>query len=419
MKIIPIYLILFAFWTTNVLRFRVSEVRGLSPMNICFYLLLIVWGIKGLRKRQFFEPNNLNKPVILMICVALFSVLIKISIGEIPNLSLLQEILDVKNWANPFFIFFAIFNLIEDEKQCKRAILSLTLLVMVTTTPMLIESFGIIDFNIIREVQGGRSAGFGEANQYASFLVLVFPLFMSYFLFPKNALNKIFWAICCMIVIMGLVLTGSRGGILSFIISFLAYLWFIKPIKRIRMKSILGTAMLVVVLFVIAYLFAPISVRERANKRFNPKNYENIDHFSNARLPILRNGIVLFLESPIWGHGHDTFIPLVRKRGFKYQYNTHNTYLAYLIHYGLIGLFIYLAILTKIFQQMWRSIETTEDPEYKVLYASYLAGFLGYAFSMLGVNLFGVRIVFWFYTAIIYKYSQIGMDKRQYRIVRR
>ena len=132
-----------------------------------------------------------------------------------------------------------------------------------------------------------------------------------------------------------------------------------------------------------------------------------MDDFSNARLPILRNGFVLFLESPIWGHGHNTFTALVKKRQFLYQYNSHNVYLAHLIHYGLVGLFIYIIILSKIFQHMIYHIREDANTRNKALYASYLAGFLGYAFSMLFVNLFGLRLIFWLYTAIIYKYSRI------------
>ena len=61
---------------------------------------------------------------------------------------------------------------------------------------------------------------------------------------------------------------------------------------------------------------------------------------------------------------------------------------------------------------MWQNIKTTKIQWNKILYVSYLAGFIGYAFAMLGVNLFGVRIIFWFYTAIIYKYSQFEMNNR-------
>ena len=412
MKIIPIYLVLFSFWLINIMKFRLSEVRGLSLMNVCFYLLIIIWGLKSLKKRQFFEPNNLNKSIIIMICVALTSVLIKIQQGEFTNLNLWEEILDVKNWADPFFVFFAIFNIIENEKQCKQGILGLVFLVIISVIPTLFVAFGIMNFEIIEEKQRGRAAGFAEANQYATFLVLFLPILLSHFLFKKNIQIKIFWLICLLLAILSLVLTGSRGGTIAFMFSMLAYLWFIKSFKIVKMFAIMRIAGTLVLFCVAAYLVSPTQLKELSAKRFNPQNYQNIEEFSNTRIPGLRKGFVLFLENPILGHGHGTYIPLVKKRQFINVDNSHNDYLLFLVHYGLIGLIIYIAILTKIFKQLWQAIKVTKILWNKIFYMSYLAGFLGYAISMFGVNLFHVRIIFWCYTAIIYKYSQIELNKR-------
>jgi O-antigen ligase len=368
--------------------------------------------IKGWRKRQLFEPNNLNKPVIIMIWVALISVLIKIQIGEIPTLSLWEEIQDVKNWSNPFFVFFAVFNTIDDEKECKNAIMGLIFFVILTVVPTLIEAFKIIDFEVIREIQPGRSAGFAEANNYATFLMLFFPILFSNFLFQKNLTNKIIFLISFMLVIMGLILTGSRGGTLSFIVSILAYLCYIKSLKTIKITSIMRLVVVLLIIFTLAFLVAPAHLKELSTKRFNPRNYKDIEEFSNSRIPGLRNTLVLFLESPIWGHGHNTYLSLVKKRQFEIQLASHNEYLVYLTHYGVIGLTIFILILIKIFKHMRYNVKTTPDHWKKVIYISYLAGFLGWAFNMLFGNVFSIRIIFWFYTAIIYKYSLIEMNSR-------
>ena len=222
---------------------------------------------------------------------------------------------------------------------------------------------------------------------------------------------KIGWLVCFMIVIMGLVLTGSRGGTLSFIFSILAYLWFIKSLKIFKMTTIMRLVVMLIIFCTVAYLFAPTQLKEVSVKRFNPKNYEDIEEFSNSRVPGLRNAIFLFLESPIWGHGHGTYMPLVKKRHLS-KFNSHNEYLVYLVHYGIIGFTVFIMILTKIFKHMWYNIHATTDQRKKIYYISYLSGFLGYAFSMLFVNLISPRIIFWFYTAIIYKYSQIEMNRR-------
>ena len=175
------------------------------------------------------------------------------------------------------------------------------------------------------------------------------------------------------------------------------------------MTAIMRLVVMLIIFCTVAYLVAPAHLKELSTRRFNPKNYEDIEEFSNSRIPGLRNALLLFLESPIWGHGHGTFIPLVNKRKFEIQFNSHNEYLVYLTSYGIIGFTVFIIILTKIFMHMWYNIKTTTDQWNKVIYISYLAGFLGYAFSMLFVNVYSPRIIFWYYTAVIYKYSLIEM----------
>ena len=348
----------------------------------------------------------MNMYLIIMIFVVLNSIFIKLLLNEIPNLNFWTEIEDVKNWANPIFIFFILFNLLESEKECKIAISSLILLVLVTAIPMLIEVFGFMQFDMIRDVQHGRSAGLGEANQYASLLVLFLPLLFSNVLLKKNLWMRLFWLCCFFITLLSLVVTGSRGGFLSFLVSMFVYLFFIHPLIKIRLKTIIRIVVLIVAMIAIAYFIVPLKVKETALKRFNPDNYENIEEFSNSRIPNLRNGLVLFLENPFFGHGHKTFVLLVKKHRFEAQFNSHNEYLSHLIHYGIFGLTIFIMIFIKIFQHLDYTIRITRDQWKKMLFIGYLAGFVGYAFSMLFVNMMIPREIFWFYTAVIYKYSQ-------------
>jgi O-antigen ligase len=262
------------------------------------------------------------------------------------------------------------------------------------------------------DIQTGRSAGFSESNNYAFFLALFFPILLSQFLFQNNRLHKIFWLICCLFIVIGLVLTGSRSGTISFIVSILAYLWFIKSLKTIKIIAIMRIAAMLVVFSIAAYLIAPAQLKEQTAIRFNPKNYQSVEEFSNARIPGLRNSLVLFLESPIWGHGLGSYLPLVEKRQFEVQLNSHIEYLVYLVNFGVIGLIIYIMILIKVYQHMCYHIKTTTDQWNKVHYISYLAGFLGYVIFMLFCNVFHIRILFWLYTAVIYKYSLIDMNNR-------
>ena len=101
---------------------------------------------------------------------------------------------------------------------------------------------------------------------------------------------------------------------------------------------------------------------------------------------------------------------LVSKRYGIYG-NSHNDYLLYLVEYGIVGLVIFLMIYLKVFQHVWHHFKTTENSQRRNIYMAYIAGFGGYTLSMFFVNLIIPRYLFWMYTAIIYRYSQLESNK--------
>ena len=106
-------------------------------------------------------------------------------------------------------------------------------------------------------------------------------------------------------------------------------------------------------------------------------------------------------------------------RGYRYYAAPHNEYLKHLAEHGLIGLIVFLLIFFKIFQNIWQSLETTTDPWGKQLYISYIAGFCGYMAGMFATNTGPSLYLFWIYTAVIYKYVQLDMDKKGISVSKR
>ena len=131
-KTILIYFLLFAFWVEQVLGFKLTQTQGLSLMNVSIYMLLIAWAFSIIPRRKLIEPNNLNKYLMLFMLVVLSSIPVKILLGEVPNTSVLSEIIAVKNWMNPLIVFFILFNIIEDEKTCNRTLIGLAVFLMIT-----------------------------------------------------------------------------------------------------------------------------------------------------------------------------------------------------------------------------------------------------------------------------------------------
>ena len=109
---------------------------------------------------------------------------------------------------------------------------------------------------------------------------------------------------------------------------------------------------------------------------------------------------------------------LSQLRGYRYYGAPHNEYLRYLAEHGLIGFIVFFLIFFKIFQNIWQSLETTTNPWGKQLYISYIAGLCGYMVGMFATNAGPSLVIFWIYTAVIYKYAQLDMDKKEISVAK-
>lgn len=412
MKIILIYLFLFTFWLEFSLRFSLTDIQGLSLSNLCIYLLLFAWCYKIMTQKRFFESNSVNKYIILLSFVVLLSPLIKLLLGEIPNINIRTELVDLKRWANPLILFFILFNIVDDEKTAKRIIFGLIILLTVAalTTPLI--SLGIIKIGHINNAFNGKAAAFGGSNSFASYLVMFIPLVLTYFIFQKTFMLRAAIAVLLALTFIALVTTGSRGGLFSFLVAMAVYLYILYRQRMIRLPTIIAVIVTVLIIGSISFVLAPSGAKSILLDRLDTSNLEEgegLDRYTAGRTLFLRKGIQLFFESPIYGHGQNSFLPLVEKK-FGIRAVAHNAYLSYLVEYGIFGLIFFVMVLKKIFQHVWKHLKETPHVWDKRLYVSYIAGFCGYHFSLFALNESLPRYIFWIYTAIILKYDKIRND---------
>jgi O-antigen ligase len=327
-----------------------------------------------------------------------------ILLDEIPNPGLKGIIIQTKKWIEPFILFFVMFNILDDKKTCKKVLFGLGILLFITALGGPLTSSNII--NIGRAVVSGRASGFGDANSFAAYLVLFIPLVLTYVLFHKSNTLRTFSVVVLFATFFALIFSGSRGGILSAVASIFGYLFMLYMQKAIRLRSLFSVALIVIMVSTISFFLAPPKVKKMASRRIDPAKSESVEDFSAGRLMIWRRSISLFAERPIFGHGYNSIIYLMETR-FGYGAAAHNRYLNYLVELGIIGCGLYIMILLKVFQIIWTYQKITPDFWERKLYIGYIAGLLGFAFSMLFVNVGQPRYIFWFYTAIFLRYGQL------------
>jgi len=410
-RIILIYFLLFVFWAELALGLNLSHIKGLSFFNLSIYLLLFAWGFKIITQKRLFESNSVNKYIILLSLVVLFSILVKLFLGEIPNISIREEIVSFKKWVTPFFLFFILVNIIDDEKTLKGTVRGLIILLAVTAITAPLISKNILNIGHVSQSFKGRAAGFGGENAFASYLVMFIPLVLTYFLFSKKRMHRAAGGVLLFFTFIALVTTGSRGGLFSFLFAMAVYMVILKKQKMIRLPGIIAAFLAVLIISSISFALAPSAPKDILIERLDPTRLEEgegLDKYTAGRTMLLRYGIQLFFESPIYGHGQNSFEQLVEKYGITAV--AHNAYLSYLVEFGLIGLTFFVMLLIKIFQHAWKHLNETPHAWDKLFYVSYLAGFCGYCFSLLALNEGQPRYIFWIYTAVILKYDKIGND---------
>lgn len=408
MTSILILAIIAAFWVENVLSFSLSPVRGLSLMNLMTYLLIVVWAAKYSFRKKLFLPNNINKYIVLMIIIGVVSVFNKVYFSGSPNMGLRGELIYCKNWADPMIIFIILFNIIEDEKTCRNSLWALIAFLIVTALTAPLISLGIIEATVGPDqnlLQGRASGGFGEPNQYAAFIVLFFPLILTFFLFSKAFIARFLSFFLLLLCFTALVITGSRGGAISFAFCLTVYFLsaFIEKIIPLHKTIIIFVSLFIIGL--ISFAFMPSKARVTIVDRFNIMDQETLEEMSegHGRLKQWEKVNTLFWEKPVFGYGQNSFRLLCLERFGKVA-APHNNYLKHVMYYGIIGLGVFVLMLTGIFTHTWKNFKTTSDPWRKSLYMAYIAGFCGYHLSGMAVDLAAPRLMLWIYTAAIYKY---------------
>ena len=230
------YMFLIVFWLETVMGFKLTPWTGVSLRNVVLYIFLISWAFRFFSRSQIIYPNMINKYILLLIIYVGLSIPIKLLLNEVPNVSLYEELVTLKNWSNPYILFFVLYNTINDEKTCYRLLTAIMIFLMVTVVSTLIVYSGLLHMGMLN-VQKGRSAGFAEPNQYAALLALFVPIFYDKLIFGKQFEWKILTIFFLVLIFFCFLITGSRGGMLAMVFATFVYASIIVQKQDVSYKS--------------------------------------------------------------------------------------------------------------------------------------------------------------------------------------
>jgi O-antigen ligase len=417
MKTVPIYLILIAFWLENVLGLRLTPWRGLSFFNVALYFSFMACLFSSNKIRAINRRSNPYKYLIILTVVMVCSVVVKWILGQVP-IEPLEEIILFKDWLNPFLCLFIVFTLVDDEKSALRVIYALAIVLVATILAELLVTYGLMSIGRIQVTIEGRAAGFAEANQYAAYLVLMLPLLVSFFFLSKHPLHRFLVLGGYFVGLTALVVTGSRGGLVSYAFSVLVLFSLLSRNRIIRMdKGVILLAALLLLVVASAAL-APRQVTEGLSRKMDVREARDVSGFTSGRLTILQNGLELFVEHPFIGNGFNAFMPLVTKK-YHMKFISHNEYLGYLVNQGILGCIFFIALFVSILKRFLRLTRNRFDPHWQIIYIGYVAGLAGYMVAMLAVNITNPAVLFWMYTGALYGASNLKTAQMAFEAMQR
>lgn len=430
MGTILFYIVLISFWLENSLYLEPQKIFGLSMgmtfNNMSIFLLILGWIFASKSQKYLYNRNKINIYLLLFGCFIILSNFVEIltydNMSNIKQLKALkQQIIFFKNYINPWIYFILLVHIFQSKKECQNAILGIMILVFLTAATGLIDQFTTI--NLGTKVHGlsyeeGRSSGFGEVNQFAAFLVLLLPVVMSYTIFQKHLVPKTLYAFIFLVGFIGLIATVSRGGYIGFFIA--SVVFFIVSIRQKLIKMTRTLLLLILIVPIVGsftYVALPSATKEAfrykviekagSKKYVNPwshKKRSTIDRYTSGRIGRWADSFEVYLQSPVWGHGHYTIKKVL-------HISPHNDYLKILLKFGIIGFALFIMIYITIFRQICMNIKNASSNYSKMIYIGFLSGFIGYMVCMFGVGFTQPRYIFWIMTAAVIKYSQLdGFD---------
>lgn len=255
----------------------------------------------------------------------------------------------------------------EDFKQAAMAFIIAGSMVALVALSNAAAGIEVVEGN---RVTIGRSFGstLGDPNDLA--LVLLFPLgFTLGWLCHNKGFSRFIAALAFVLLIMAILATQSRGGLLGVMTVSGVFAW-----RRIENKALLVTAGLVVLLG----LFAMAGIDQRSS---GGAAEQGIDESAMGRIYAWQAAFSMAIHSPMTGVGLDNFYANYYFHSPHWDgknHAVHSTWFGILAETGFVGLLVFIAVLWRMLKRIVALVaETHQPPATQMVAEAVLAGLLG------------------------------------------
>lgn len=282
---------------------------------------------------------------------------------------------DWKNYVEMFFMMMVVSSAIRDKKQVRTLfiIMAFSVLAVNRNYMNILANRDLSHFSYEGRVDEGLM-GYAGVNGFAAFEAMVFSMLVAGYVYTQRMWLKISLVSLAATCVYCLLYSFSRGGYAGAVGGFIA-------IGLLKKRSFVVLAAL---LFLTWQTLLPQSVQERINMTTETNQQgELADHSAEARLILWQDAIGIFKRNPLTGTGFQTYWYMARV-GYR---DTHNYFLKVLVETGVVGMFLFLLLLWKMFRLGYALFLGAEDR----FWSAVGLGFVAVLFSSMISNCFGDR----------------------------
>ncbi len=241
---------------------------------------------------------------------------------------------------------------------------------------------------------------FENPNILAQYLIMIIPISAALFLYSKSYVKKTFFALTTIIMLICDGMTYARGSWLGLAFSIFFFILLV-DFKKL---------FLLIPLSIGSLFFMPSSILQRIRTMGSLQDSSFIYRLNtlDMSMDILKD----YWFSGI-GIGYLTFREVapfyIRSMA---PYHTHNTYLQIAIELGIVGFFLFLALMLMIFKMGVKSIMNTKSKFTKYFTAASLASLSAMLVNGVAEHiLYNPKIILVFWLIIAMNFAMYGMDE--------
>lgn len=269
-------------------------------------------------------------------------------------------------------VFVATMGAIRTRQQVQLVLLMVCLSILVVDRSALMN---VLSHNFSHFDEGKRDGGplgYAGSNGLAAFEAQCSCFLLGFAAFETRRLRKLAIYGLVALTLYCLLYSFSRGGY----IALLAGLLVIGILKNRKMVLVVA-ALLLTWQFIV-----PLAVQERINMTMNDD--QRLEESAQQRVQLWTDARELISSNPVVGTGYVTYMYMGRVEGLK---DTHNIYVKVLVETGIVGMLVFLWLLSRLFATAWRLFRQSADG-----FSNGMAlGLLSLLGCLLVANLFGDR----------------------------